>query len=99
MNVALANRILAGATHNRLVLTIHEARDLLDYLADQPHAAAIPYTGATPIPIAAIPTTILDPDETPDLDYLVDVAEPERTHFASFAEGLLVADDVERLLR
>lgn len=100
MNVVLANRIVAGATAGRLVLTLHEATELLGYLAEQPHAA-VHVTDPVPhlVAIAALPVTVLDPGEHPDMNFLTHLDEPERSHLSSWAEGLLEVDDVRRLLR
>lgn len=100
MNVVLANRVVAGAEAGRLVLTLAEASDLLEYLAEQPRAV-VHVTTPTPhlVTIAALPVTILDTAEDRSLDYLAALDEPDRSHLSSWAEGLLEADDVRRLLR
>lgn len=94
MNVDLAARIIAGAEHGRLLLTLGEATELLDYLADHPNAAIVRDGNTTPI--VDIPVIVLDPD---DLDITPDPDPWARQILASWCEGLIDADDADRLLR
>lgn len=94
MNAHLAHLIVSGADAGRVVLTLHEAGALLDYLTEQPHATVI--VDGNPVEIRHLPIHVLDPNL---IDYLSDVDEPARTHLASWAEGLLDGDDLARLLR
>lgn len=94
LHPSLAARVVEGARAGSLILTIDESRDLLDYLAGSPRAAVMTPLGM--LEIRELPVTVLDdlplPAGPPDEEWI-------RQLVASFAEGLLDADDVERLWR
>ena len=94
MNVNLAARIIAGAHTPPMILTLPEASELLNYLARNPRAAAI--VNGTPVEIRTLPVIVLDPDE---LDLTIDPDPWARQVLASWCEGLIDADDADRLLR
>lgn len=94
LHPSLAARVVEGARAGSLILTIDESRDLLDHLAGSPHASV-----ATPLGVLEIRTLPVHVLEPPTLDPCPPDEEWIRQLVASFAEGLLDADDVERLWR
>jgi hypothetical protein len=94
LHPSLAARVVEGARAGSLILTLDESRDLLDHLADHPHASV-----ATPLGVLEIRELPVHVLADPPLDPCDPVDEWTRQIVASFAEGLIDADDVERLWR
>ena len=102
LHPSLAARVVDGARAGSLILTLDESRDLLDHLMTSPRASVMTPLGILEIrelPVHVLDDVPLDPVDDLGADDEAVAAEWKRQLVASFAEGLLDAEDVERLWR